>query len=203
MNDATKAEPTGPDWFFESDLAPDGSDWLLMTRDRQLIADLRLPGDDGAAVSIDEQEANRHLIKAAPKLRKQLKAISVQIQMAGWTVPHLDAAKRAKIRENICKVIRRFHRAGVVLHVGSDSFNPFVVPGVGLHEELRNFGECGFTPDEAWEAATRGNGVDVQCGFEKARLSDTVFEPVDEISVDAGDVGACAAHVKGDEVLEA
>ena len=36
--------------------------------------------------------------------------------------------------------------------------NPFVVPGVAMHEELRNFVECGFTPEQAWEAATRENG---------------------------------------------
>ena len=79
-------------------------------------------------------------------------------EMAGWTVPPLDPTTRAEITANICKVIRRFHQAGVVLHVGSDSFNPFVVPGVGMLEELRNFAECGFTAEQVWRAATRGNG---------------------------------------------
>ncbi len=36
--------------------------------------------------------------------------------------------------------------------------NPFVVPGVAMHQELRNFVECGFTPEQAWEAATREKG---------------------------------------------
>ncbi len=27
-----------------------------------------------------------------------------------------------------------------------------------MHEELRNFVACGFTPEQAWEAATRTNG---------------------------------------------
>jgi len=81
--------------------------------------------------------------------------------MAGWTVPSLDQPSRAKIRQNICTVIRRLHQAGVVLHVGSDSLNPFVVPGVALHDELRNFVECGFTAEQAWEAATRQSGESV------------------------------------------
>jgi imidazolonepropionase-like amidohydrolase len=50
------------------------------------------------------------------------------------------------------------HREGVVLNVGSDSLNPFVVPGAALQEELGNFVECGSTLEQAWEAATRGNG---------------------------------------------
>jgi imidazolonepropionase-like amidohydrolase len=79
--------------------------------------------------------------------------------VAGWTFPPLGAQRRARIRANFCEAIRRLHVAGVVLHVGSDSLNPFVVPGAGLHEELRNFAECGFTPEEAWQAATRGNGA--------------------------------------------
>ncbi len=78
--------------------------------------------------------------------------------IGGWTVPPLERVTRAKIRENLCRVVRRLHAAGVVLHVGSDSFNPFVVPGAAMHEELRNFVECGFTPEQAWEAATGQNG---------------------------------------------
>ncbi len=79
--------------------------------------------------------------------------------MAGWSVPVLDDATRSRIRQNLCKAVRRLHAVGVILHVGSDTFNPFVVPGVAMHEELRNFVECGFTPEEAWEAATSGNGA--------------------------------------------
>lgn len=33
-------------------------------------------------------------------------------------------------------VVPRLYEAGVWIHVGSDTPNPFVVPGVGLHEEL-------------------------------------------------------------------
>ncbi len=79
--------------------------------------------------------------------------------MASWSVPPLGGARSAKILENFCKVVRRLHAAGVTLHVGTDTFNPFVVPGVSMHAELWNFAACGFTPEEAWEAATRRNGA--------------------------------------------
>jgi hypothetical protein len=61
--------------------------------------------------------------------------------------------------ENFREVVRRMHGAGVVLHVGTDTLNPFVVPGEALHKELGNFVECGFTPEQAWAAATRENGA--------------------------------------------
>jgi predicted amidohydrolase len=37
---------------------------------------------------------------------------------------------------------------------GTDPFNPFVVPGASLHEELALFVAAGFTAEEAWAAAT-------------------------------------------------
>jgi imidazolonepropionase-like amidohydrolase len=76
---------------------------------------------------------------------------------AGWALPPLDAAAAARIRANFCATVRKLHDAGVVLHVGSDAMNPFVVPGASLHEELRRFAECGFTAEQAWQAATSGN----------------------------------------------
>jgi imidazolonepropionase-like amidohydrolase len=56
-------------------------------------------------------------------------------------------------------MVRRMHEAGVPLHVGTDTINAFVVPGVAMHEEMRNFLDCGFTPEQVWAAATRDNGA--------------------------------------------
>ena len=53
---------------------------------------------------------------------------------------------------------RRLHDAGVRIHAGTDTPNPFVVPGASLHEELHNLLDAGFTPEEAWVAATRWAG---------------------------------------------
>jgi imidazolonepropionase-like amidohydrolase len=79
--------------------------------------------------------------------------------MAGWSLPALPPEKGQRILHNFRKVVRRLHEAAVVLHVGTDTFNPFVVPGVSMNEELGEFVASGFTPEEAWEAATRGNGA--------------------------------------------
>jgi cytosine/adenosine deaminase-related metal-dependent hydrolase len=55
-------------------------------------------------------------------------------------------------------VVRRLHEAGVRILAGTDTPNPFVVPGASLHQELHHLLEAGFTPEEAWVAATRWAG---------------------------------------------
>jgi imidazolonepropionase-like amidohydrolase len=57
-------------------------------------------------------------------------------------------------RRNRLAVIAAFHRAGVRLAVGSDTPNPFVLPGASVHLELANFVAAGLTPFEALRAAT-------------------------------------------------
>ena len=57
-------------------------------------------------------------------------------------------------RLNRLELVRMFHEAGVRMVVGSDTPNPFVVPGQSVHLELANFVAAGFTPEEALRAAT-------------------------------------------------
>jgi hypothetical protein len=52
----------------------------------------------------------------------------------------------------------QLHEAGITLHVGTDTLNPFVVPGASLWTELRDLTQAGFTPEQAWTAAISGNG---------------------------------------------
>jgi imidazolonepropionase-like amidohydrolase len=56
------------------------------------------------------------------------------------------------------QVVLALHRAGVPVRVGSDAGNLLVVPGAGLHGELRMLVEAGLPPDVVWEMATRGAG---------------------------------------------
>jgi imidazolonepropionase-like amidohydrolase len=56
-------------------------------------------------------------------------------------------------------VVRRLHEADVTVHVGTDTLNPFVVPGESMREEMRNFLDAGYSPEQVWQAATAGNGA--------------------------------------------
>ncbi len=55
-------------------------------------------------------------------------------------------------------VVARLHRVGVPVLTGSDTMNPFVVPGASLHEELELLVQAGLTPEQAWDAASRAAG---------------------------------------------
>lgn len=47
------------------------------------------------------------------------------------------------------------HKAGARILLGTDTPNPFVVPGFSIHQELQNLVDCGMTPYEAIKTGTR------------------------------------------------
>jgi len=53
--------------------------------------------------------------------------------------------------------VQMLHQAGVPIHVGTDTLNPFVVPGASLHEEMELLAGAGIPVEEVWTLATRGN----------------------------------------------
>jgi hypothetical protein len=69
------------------------------------------------------------------------------------TAAQLDAARVGE--KSIFKIVRDLHDARVPLLAGTDTPNPFVIPGFSLHDELAHLVEAGLTPMEALQAATR------------------------------------------------
>jgi len=53
-------------------------------------------------------------------------------------------------------LVGRLHAAGVPILAGSDTLNPFVVPGVSLLEELEHLESAGLSAEEVLASATRG-----------------------------------------------
>jgi imidazolonepropionase-like amidohydrolase len=51
--------------------------------------------------------------------------------------------------------VKTLHDFGARILLGSDTPNPFVVPGLSIHEELRNLVRAGLTPYQAISAGTR------------------------------------------------
>jgi imidazolonepropionase-like amidohydrolase len=60
--------------------------------------------------------------------------------------------------ERMARTVRRLHEAGVPVLAGTDTMNPFVVPGASLHEELRLLADAGLGAEGALAAATRRAG---------------------------------------------
>jgi hypothetical protein len=65
----------------------------------------------------------------------------------------LQAAPPARVAA-MKEAVGRLHAAGVPILAGTDTMNPFVVPGLAMHEELGHLADAGLTLDEAWAAAT-------------------------------------------------
>jgi imidazolonepropionase-like amidohydrolase len=73
---------------------------------------------------------------------------SSQIDDEEWKLLAAAAAHRLQ-------VVAAFHAAGVPLLMGSDTPNPFVVPGFSLHDELALAVRAGLPPLDALAASTR------------------------------------------------
>jgi imidazolonepropionase-like amidohydrolase len=61
----------------------------------------------------------------------------------------------SRIAEIYTRMTRALHDAGARVILGTDTDNPYVVPGFSLHDELEYLVQAGFTPFEAIEAGTR------------------------------------------------
>ncbi len=55
-------------------------------------------------------------------------------------------------------MVADLHANGVRILAGTDTMNPFVVPGASLQEELGHLVDAGLSSEEAWLAATRWAG---------------------------------------------
>lgn len=76
--------------------------------------------------------------------------------------PRQDQRAMREFVQRIEDVVRELHRAGVPIHAGTDPFNPLIVPGASLHEELRLLVRAGLAPEEAWAVATSVAGEDLR-----------------------------------------
>jgi imidazolonepropionase-like amidohydrolase len=63
------------------------------------------------------------------------------------------AARRETVRREEA-LIGRFQRAGIGILAGTDTSNPYVMPGFGLHDELAMLVESQLTPMQALQTAT-------------------------------------------------
>jgi hypothetical protein len=75
---------------------------------------------------------------------------------AGVDDPYLD--RLAAAFEKKKELVGRLHEAGVSLRLGTDTQQPFSIPGAALHREMRLFESCGIAPEEIWRLATAAAG---------------------------------------------
>lgn len=56
------------------------------------------------------------------------------------------------------ELVGRLYRAGAKLFLGTDTLQPFVVPGASMKSEMQRFAECGVPTERVWELATAEAG---------------------------------------------
>jgi imidazolonepropionase-like amidohydrolase len=74
----------------------------------------------------------------------------------GWGAADFASARAAWPK--VVGLVKRYHEQGVRLLTGSDTPNPWVVPGISLHQELELLASAGIKPLEVLTLATR-NGA--------------------------------------------
>lgn len=81
----------------------------------------------------------------------------------GWWLNMVSSADKSPAsewagrRETVQReklLVAKFHRAGLQILAGTDTSNPFVMPGFALHDELAILVESGLSPMEALRSAT-------------------------------------------------
>lgn len=78
----------------------------------------------------------------------QARRVAARMDEDDWKLVSAGRAHRLML-------VDAFHKAGVRLLAGTDTPNPFVVPGFSLHDELALLVEAGLSPAAALAAATR------------------------------------------------
>lgn len=87
--------------------------------------------------------------------REAVEAWRAQVRRSTARMDSADWRLAARGRTNRQSMIRALHAAGAGILAGSDTPNPFVVPGSSLLLELELLVEAGLTPGEALASATR------------------------------------------------
>lgn len=73
---------------------------------------------------------------------------------------------RLRRRENRIEAVAALRREGVRILAGSDTGNPWVLPGISLHDELALLREAGLGPFEVLQAATRDAALELGASAE-------------------------------------
>jgi imidazolonepropionase-like amidohydrolase len=97
-----------------------------------------------------------------------------------------DFARMAKVWPKLLELTRRYHEGGMILTVGSDLPNQWVVPGWSLHREMQLLTEAGITPAAVLQMATRNGalalGLEDRGTVEPGRVADLVVLRADPLS---------------------
>lgn len=68
-----------------------------------------------------------------------------------------DFQRSKMLWQKMLDLIKKYHDSGILLMAGSDLPNPWVIPGVSLHDELELLVNAGISPHEVIQIATKNS----------------------------------------------
>jgi imidazolonepropionase-like amidohydrolase len=106
----------------------------------------------------------------------------------GWKehTPEFNAQAKRVFQKQL-ELVGMMRRAGVRFIAGTDTANPYVFPGFGLHDELALLVQAGFTPMQALQSATRDAAeylgqLDAMGTIEKGKTADLILLEADPLA---------------------
>jgi imidazolonepropionase-like amidohydrolase len=171
--------------------------WQVPTLVVMRNADLR--GDPEYAKTL----SNSPRLRYVPYALKMM--WNLALQFGGKPVPSEELAVNKRYFLLRLHIVGEMQKAGVGILAGTDTPNPFVYPGFGLHDELGLLVLAGLTPMEALQAATRNpaqyfGNLDSTGTIEQGKIADLDLlnaNPLDDIN----NVGALDAVVLGGRLI--
>lgn len=133
-----------------------------------LLAEARIPVDPTLIAyhtkfyGDDPQHLENPELHLAPAASREAWEASTFVD--DWTPEDFARARQAWPR--VLELTRRLHEGGVPLTAGSDLPNPWVIPGVSLHQELRLLHDAGIPPLEVLRIATHNGAIALGLGDE-------------------------------------
>jgi imidazolonepropionase-like amidohydrolase/ketosteroid isomerase-like protein len=115
----------------------------------------------------------------------RLKYIPAEIRSGFASAPPIPAFDT--LRPHLGRLATMMQRAGVGILAGTDTHNPYVLPGFSLHDELALLVEAGFSSLEALQAATLNparflNATDSMGTIAPGKLADLVLLDADPLT---------------------
>ena len=149
-------------------------------------AEHALAAPDELATWMRRDELNRVPPEVRTHWQNRVEAMSDRLDEEDWAIV-------ARGRTNRLALVQELSEAGATVLAGTDTPNPFVVPGHSIHRELELLVRAGLTPKAALAAATReaaafvGQG-DVWGTIERGKRADLVLlrrNPLESITATA------------------
>lgn len=135
-------------------------------------------------------ETDSSSFTADPRLKYMPPRMRAEWNQPGVARDYGDPAFAQKEFQADLEIVGAMQKAGVGILAGTDTSNPFCMPGFSLHDELGLLVKAGLTPMEALQSATlnpaRFFGTEKDSGtVEKGKIADLVLldaNPLDDIA---------------------